>query len=155
MPDAPVPDAASAETRTAVRSRSRVGRVVGIAAGLVVVVAIGIAVALSGTLQQGARDPTAAPSDQDAILAATVPTPEVDAGVRSPDGASVTFPVSHADAQDGDRYRWQRADGSGSTEVSDGPAIVVAGVAASERVCIDVQVQRGSKTSETVTGCTP
>ena len=63
--------------------------------------------------------------------------------------------MSHADAQEGDRYRWQRADGSGSTEVSDGPAIVVAGVAASERVCIDVQVQRGSKTSETVTGCTP
>ena len=87
-------------------------------------------------------------------VASTSP-PDVDAGVRSPDGSSVAFPVSHADAQEGDRYRWQRADGSGSTEVSDGPAIVVAGVAASERVCIDVQVQRGSKTSETVTGCTP
>jgi serine/threonine protein kinase len=155
VPDARASDAAAAETLTAARSRSRVGRIMGIAAGLVVVTAIGIAVALSGTLQQGAPDPTAAPSDQDAILAATVPTPEVDAGVRSPDGASVTFPVSHADAEEGDRYRWQRADGSGSTEVSDGPTIVVAGVAASEPVCIDVQVQRGSKTSETVTGCTP
>ena len=40
---------------------------------------------------------------------------------------AVTFPVSHADAEDGDRYRWQRADGSGSTEVTDASPIVVAG----------------------------
>ena len=88
-------------------------------------------------------------------MAATVPTPEVEDGVRSADGTAVTFPVSHTAAEAGDRYRWQRADGSGSTEVVDGSEIVVAGVAASERVCIEVQVQRGSKTSEPVTGCTP
>lgn len=142
-------------TRTAARKRSRVGTVVGIAAGVVVVAAVGIAVALSGTLQQGPSDPTAAPSDQDAILAATVPAPVVEAGVRSADGVSVSFPVSHPSAEDGDRYRWHRADGSGSTEVAEGPAIVVAGVSSGERVCIEVQVQRGSKTSEPVTGCTP
>lgn len=142
-------------TRTAAARRSRVGAIIGIAAGLVVVAAIGIAIALSGTLQQGAADPTNATSDDDAILAATVPAPVVDAGVRSADGASVSFPVSHPSAEDGDRYRWQRADGSGSTEVSEGPEIVVAGVAGGERVCIEVQVQRGSKTSEPVTGCTP
>ena len=68
---------------------------------------------------------------------------------------SVSFPVSHPSAEDGDRYRWHRADGSGSTEVAEGPAIVVAGVSSGERVCIEVQVQRGSKTSEPVTGCTP
>ena len=81
--------------------------------------------------------------------------PVVESGVRSADGTSVTFPVSHSEAEDGDRYRWQRADGSGTTEVAEGPAIVVPGVAAGERVCIDVQVQRGSKTSEPQTGCTP
>lgn len=142
-------------TRNAEPRRSRMGAIVGIAASLVVVAAIGIAVALSGSLQQGAPDPTAAPSDEDAILAATVPAPVVEDGVRSADGGSVSFPVSHASAEDGDRYRWQRADGSGSTEVADGPAIVVAGVGAGERICIEVQVQRGSKTSEPVTGCTP
>lgn len=150
-----VPEADVAETRAAPPRRSRVGAIVGIVAGLVVVAAIGIAVALSGTLQQGTPDPTAAPSDEDAILAATVPAPVVEDGVRSADGASVAFPVSHPSAEDGDRYRWQRADGSGSTEVADGPAIVVAGVSTGERVCIEVQVQRGSKTSEPVTGCTP
>jgi len=128
---------------------------VAIAAGAVVVAAIGIAVALSGTLDQRAPDPTRAPSAEDAIVAATVPAPVVEPGTRSADGTAVTFPVSHADAEDGDRYRWQRADGSGSTEVTDGSPIVVAGVQASERVCIEVQVQRGSKTSEAVTGCSP
>jgi len=137
------------------RSRSRAGAIVAIAAGAVVVAAIGIAVALSGTLDQRAPDPTRAPSAEDAIVAATVPAPVVEPGTRSADGTAVTFPVSHADAEDGDRYRWQRADGSGSTEVTDGSPIVVAGVQASERVCIEVQVQRGSKTSEAVTGCSP
>ncbi|KRE28545.1 serine/threonine-protein kinase [Agromyces sp. Soil535] len=148
-------DAVAVETRTVAPRRSRVGSVVGIAAGVVVVGAIGIAVALSGTMQQGPPDPTTAPSAEDAILAATVPAPVVEPGIRSSDGASVTFPVSHADPEDGDRYRWHRADGSGSTEVADGPTIVVADVGAGQRVCIEVQVQRGSKTSEPVTECTP
>ena len=131
------------------------GTIVAVAAGAVVVAAIGIAVALSGTLDQGAPDPTRAPTGEDAIVAATVPAPVVEPGTRSADGTAVVFPVSHAGAEDGDRYRWQRADGSGSTEVTDESSIVVAGVDASERVCIEVQVQRGSKTSEAVTGCTP
>lgn len=135
--------------------RSRLGTILGVAAGLVVVAVIGIAVALSGTLQQDTPDPTTAPTGEDAIVEATVPAPVVDPGVRSADGSTVSFPVSHEKAEVGDRYRWQRSDGSGATEVSEGPAIVVAGVAAGERVCIDVQVQRGSKTSETARGCTP
>jgi serine/threonine protein kinase len=135
--------------------RSRLGAIVGIAAAVVVVGAIGIAIALSGTLQ-GTAEPTTPPAtSEDAIVEATVPTPVVESGERSADGATVSFPVSHANSEDGDRYRWQRADGSGATEVSDGPVIVVTGVSASERVCVEVQVQRGSKTSETATGCTP
>jgi eukaryotic-like serine/threonine-protein kinase len=147
-----VADADSTSTR---RSRSRAGAIVAVAAGAVVVVTIGIAVALSGTLDQAAPDPTRAPSDEDAIVAATVPAPVVEPGTRTADGTAVTFAVAHADVEDGDRYRWQRADGSGSTEVTDESSIVVAGVDASDRVCIEVQVQRGSKTSEAVTGCTP
>ena len=135
--------------------RSRFGAVIGIAAGVFVVAAIGIGVALSGSLAQESTGPTSAPSGQSAIVDAKVPAPVIGPGVRSADGTSVTFPVSHPTAKDDDHYRWQRADGSGSTEVSDGPAIEVAGVGAAERVCIDVQVQRGSKTSEPVTGCTP
>ena len=153
VPDAPVPDAASAETRTAVIG-SRVGRVVGIAAGLVVV--------------WRSASPSRCPEPSSRAL----PTRPLHRRTRT---RSSPPPCR--------RPRWTRACGRptgprhipgvacrraggrplplaagrrlGLTEVSDGPAIVVAGVAASERVCIDVQVQRGSKTSETVTGCTP
>jgi eukaryotic-like serine/threonine-protein kinase len=136
-------------------TRSRFGAIVGVAASVVVLAVIAIAIALSGTIQQDAADPAQVPTGEDAVIAATVPMPVVESGVRSADGTSVTFPVSHSDAEDGDRYRWQRADGSGTTEVAEGPVIVVPGVTAGERVCIDVQVQRGSKTSEPQTGCTP
>ncbi|WP_136709447.1 serine/threonine-protein kinase [Agromyces sp. H66] len=136
-------------------TRSRLGVIIGVAAGLVVAGAIGIAVALSGVVQPGVAEPTRAPSSEDAVIAATVPSPVVEPGVRTDDGTSVSFAVSHEGALDGDRYRWQRADGSGSTAIAEGSEIVVDGVGAGERVCIDVQVQRGSKTSETVRGCTP
>ncbi|MDR6907648.1 serine/threonine protein kinase/predicted RNA-binding protein with TRAM domain [Agromyces sp. 3263] len=143
------------DMRTQARPRrSRVGALVAIVAAIVVVVVIGIAVALSGTLEQPSADRTAAPSGEDAILAATVPAPVVQPGVTSADGASVSFAVSHDDAEEGDRYRWRRADGSGAIAVADGPTIIVDGVTAGERVCIEVQVQRGSKTSEPVTECT-
>lgn len=153
-PAQPAREASGAEAGRSRPKRSRVASVVGIAAGVVVVGAIGVAIALSGTLQQGAPDPTTAPVSEDAILEATVPTPDVEPGVPAGDGSGISFAVSHENAEEGDRYRWQRADGSGATEVADGPTILVDGVGAGDRVCIDVQVQRGSKTSETTTGCT-
>ncbi|GGI47348.1 Serine/threonine protein kinase [Agromyces flavus] len=124
------------------------------AASAALLVAIGAAVALGGALGgPGGEEPapTDAPS-QDAVIAARVPAPEVADGVRAADG-SVVFAVTHADAEEGDRYRWHRADGSGATAVATGPEIVVEGVAGGATVCIEVQVQRGSKTSEPVTGC--
>jgi hypothetical protein len=151
---APTPAVADDTLTQARPRRSRVAAIVGVAAAIVVAVVIGIAVALSGTLQQHAANPTAVPSDEDAIVAATVPVPQVQPGVPSADGAGVSFAVSHENPEEGDRYRWQRADGSGGLSVSEGPTIEVDGVAAGERVCIEVQVQRGSKTSEPVTGCT-
>ncbi|MFD6053242.1 serine/threonine-protein kinase [Agromyces sp. NPDC060279] len=135
--------------------RSRLGLVIGIAATLVVVAAVGVAVALSGQLA-GPPEASAPPAvdTEDAIAGAQVPSPVVGDGVVSADGTAVTFEVSHDDAADGDRYRWRLADGSGSPAVADGPEIVVSPVTPGQRICIDVQVQRGSKTSESVRGCT-
>ncbi|MGX5696213.1 protein kinase domain-containing protein [Agromyces soli] len=153
VPGAPAPGAPLA----APARRSRVGLVVGIVAGVLVVAAIGIAVLFSGSL--GQRGDDSADDDQgggeDAIVAATVPAPSVAPGVPSPDGASVVFAVAADDRQDGDRYRWSRADGTGGVELAEGDEIVVTGVAPGQTVCIDVQLQRGSKTSESVRGCTP
>jgi serine/threonine protein kinase len=132
--------------------RSRLGLIVGVAAALVVAAVIGVTIAMSGSVAPPAAETGPTSPGEDAVIAATVPAPTVEPGVTSADGTSVAFGVSHDDAEDGDRYRWKRADGSGQTEVTEGPTITVAGSAAGA-VCIDVQVQRGSKTSEPVRGC--
>jgi len=150
-------EAGSAAPGPAAPRRSRAGVVVASVSAAVVVVAVGIAVAVAliSPPRAGDAEPTRPPSGEDAVIAATVPQPSVAPGVASADGTAVTFAVSHEGAEDGDRYRWQRADGSGETAVTDGGEIVVAPVAPGQVVCVDVQVQRGSKTSETVRGCTP
>jgi hypothetical protein len=137
--------------------RSRAGVIVASIAAAVVVAAVGIAIAFAATSSPRATEaePSEAPAGEDAVVAATVPQPEVAPGVPSADGTSVSFAVAHDPAEDGDRYRWQRADGSGETSVGEGGEIVVSPVTPGQTVCIDVQVQRGSKTSETVRGCTP
>ncbi|QEO15694.1 protein kinase [Agromyces intestinalis] len=135
--------------------RSRAGLVVGIVAGAVVVAAVVVGIVFSlGTPIDGGTDPTPAPGE-DAVVAATVPAPHVEPGVLSADGTIATFEVSHHDAAADDRYRWERADGSGGMQVSEGPEITVDGLAPGQTVCIDVSVQRGSKTSEEVRACTP
>jgi hypothetical protein len=143
--------AREADDHTAPR-RSRLGLIVGVAAALVVAAVIGVTIAMSGSVAPPAAETGPTSPGEDAVIAATVPAPTVEPGVTSADGTSVAFGVSHDDAEDGDRYRWKRADGSGQTEVTEGPTITVAGSAAGA-VCIDVQVQRGSKTSEPVRGC--
>ncbi|MCD2442501.1 serine/threonine protein kinase [Agromyces sp. SYSU K20354] len=132
--------------------RSRLGLIIGVAAALIVAAVIGVAIALSGSVSPPTAETGPTSPGEDAVIAATVPAPIVEPGVTSADGTSVAFAVSHEGAEDGDRYRWKRADGSGQTEVAEGPTITVADAGAGS-VCIDVQVQRGSKTSEPVRGC--
>lgn len=125
---------------------------IGAAASVALVAAVGAAIVLGGSL--AAPDPSgpAKPaSAEDAVVAATVPAPEVAPGEPTGDGR-VVFAVRHDRPEAGDRYRWRNADGSGTTAVAEGPEIVVDG-ADGRTVCIEVQVQRGSKTSEAVTGC--
>jgi hypothetical protein len=127
--------------------------VIGVVAGLVVLAAVGVAIALSGTLPS--PEPSAKPSTspEEAVVAATVPAPTISPGVVGADGASVVFEVSHEPVESGDVYRWQRVDGIGGTEVAEGSTITVTGVTPGTPLCIDVQVQRGSKTSEPQRGC--
>ncbi|HEX6955375.1 MAG TPA: protein kinase [Agromyces sp.] len=125
---------------------------IGAAASVALVAAVGAAIVLGGSLAapdaSGPADPASA---EDAVVAATVPAPEVAPGEPTDDGR-IVFAVRHDRPEAGDRYRWRNADGSGTTAVAEGPEIVVDG-ADGRTVCIEVQVQRGSKTSEPVTGC--
>jgi hypothetical protein len=141
------------EDRAGARRRRAVAVAIGVAASVALVAAAGAAVVLGGSL--GGRDDadTATPATaEDAVVAATVPTPEVEAGEPAGDGR-VVFAVRHDGFEEGDRYRWRNADGSGRTAVAEGSEIVVEGVGEGRTVCIEVQVQRGSKTSEPVTEC--
>ncbi|MBM7830170.1 serine/threonine protein kinase [Agromyces cerinus] len=135
--------------------RNRVGLIITIVAGVVVAAVIGIAIAMSGSLMQPIVAETTDPGGENAVIGQTIPAPVVSSGVASADGSSVTFEVSHADPEKGDRYRWELTDGSGDPQVSTGSTITVEGTSSGIRTCIDVKVQRGSKLSEPMTGCTP
>lgn len=134
------------------RRRRVLAIAIGAAASVAIVAAAGAAIVLGGALGPGDADPATPVAVEDAVIAATVPAPELEPGEPAGDGR-VVFEVRHDDPEEGDRYRWRTVDGSGSTAIADGPEIVVEGVAAGRTVCIEVQVQRGSKTSEPVTGC--
>ncbi|WP_395242849.1 serine/threonine-protein kinase [Agromyces sp. MMS24-K17] len=140
-----------------VARRSRTGLVVGVVAGLLVAAAVtvGVVVSMNTSLGEPAAPSPTAETGEDAVVGATVPAPVVAPGVVSADGTTATFAVSHEGAEDGDRYRWERADGVGDVQVADGPEIVVEGLAPGQVLCIDVSVQRGSKLSEPTRGCTP
>lgn len=134
--------------------RSRLGLIIGVAAGVVVAAVIGVAIAMSGTLSAPPIVETDRAGGENAVVD-SIPKPVVSTGVASSDGTSVTFQVSHSGGENGDRYRWTLSDGSGDPQISEGATITVGGVAAGVRTCIDVQVQRGSKVSDPTTGCTP
>lgn len=142
------PGAAPTETRAP--RRSRVGVVVAVVAAVVVAAAVAIAIALSGVPTPEPAEPETGGTGEDALFGDQVPAPTV--ALEGVDGTSVTFALSHDDAEEGDRYRWERADGSGGIEVTEGPTVTVDN-SAGGIVCIDVQVQRGSKTSEQVREC--
>ncbi|MFB9309406.1 serine/threonine protein kinase [Agromyces hippuratus] len=135
--------------------RNRVGLIVAIVAGVVVAAVIGIAIAMSGSLVRPIAVETTGPGGENAVVGQSIPVPVVSSGVASADGSSVTFEVSHAEPEADDRYRWRLSDGSGDPQVSTGSTITVEGTSSGIRTCIEVQVQRGSKLSESATGCTP
>ncbi|WP_350349614.1 serine/threonine-protein kinase [Agromyces sp. G08B096] len=149
------PDPAQQPAAPAPRRRTPVGAIIGGVAGAIVLAVVGIAVATSLTTTPPDVPATEGAETEDAISGEQVPVAEVAAGVKSADGTSATFAVTHEDAEEGDRYRWRRADGIGDTQVTDGSEIVVTGLAPGQSVCVDVQVQRGTKTSPEQRGCTP
>lgn len=139
--------------RAGARRRRVIAVAIGAAASVAIVAAAGAAIVLGGSLGgDGDAEPASPATAEDAVVAATVPVPEVATGEPVGDGR-IVFAVRHDDREEGDRYRWRNADGSGRTAVADGSEIVVEGVGDGRTVCIEVQVQRGSKTSEPVTEC--
>ncbi|GLI28616.1 hypothetical protein ARHIZOSPH14_28580 [Agromyces rhizosphaerae] len=132
---------------------SRAGAWIAVASVVVVGVAVAAAVLLGGG--PGTLDTAGADADEpaSAVAGTAVPAPEVRA--TTTDGTA-TFTLVNPDPVDGDRFRWEPADGSGSPALLEaGQDAVAVDAPAGATVCIDVQVQRGGRLSEPTRGCTP
>lgn len=127
-----------------------------IVAGAVLIGAVATAVALTGA-DGSALTPTKSPVAAEpggANAAAGVPAPVLDGTATSVDGTQVTFTVSNPSPQDGDVYRWARAENPAQPTLSTTADITVDGIVPGTTVCLDIYLQRADgKVSEANRAC--
>ncbi|TFD92042.1 serine/threonine protein kinase [Cryobacterium lactosi] len=159
---APVPDAVPAsvdEPAAPVENHPRrrplllIGSIV---AGALLVGAVATAVVLTGA-DGSALTPTKSPAPADpggANVAAGVPAPVLDGTATSVDGTQVTFTVSNPSPEEGDVYRWARAENPAQPSLSTTADITVDGIVPGTTVCLDIYLQRADgKVSEANRAC--
>ena len=136
------------------KRRSRVGMWIGIAAGVVVLVA---AATIGANLINGidTPDPVATQKVIDPKDPVSDAVPPVDDLSGTREGTAITFTWTNPTPEEGDIFLWNTVDlaGNGSTTTTDETAVTFEG-AASGQVCIDVLLRRGDgRASEPVRGC--
>jgi serine/threonine protein kinase len=141
--------------RSTVRARRR--WIPAVVIGVVVVLVAGGVTAGILLGDTGEREPLASPSaDTDPLAVEGVPQPqEGDVSVAG-DGSSVTFTWTNPDAQDGDRYIWQRSDGvAGDKTPTSEASATIDGVTPGDEVCVSVWIVRsGRQSPEPLEMCT-
>lgn len=127
-----------------------------IVAGALLVGAVATAVVLTG-VDGSAPTPTKSPAPAEpggANVAAGVPAPVLDGTATSVDGTQVTFTVSNPSPQEGDVYRWARAENPAQPSLSTTADITVDGIVPGTTVCLDIYLQRADgKVSEANRAC--
>ena len=127
-----------------------------ILAGALLVGAVVTAVVLTGT-DGSALTPTKSPVAAEpggANMAVGVPAPVLDGTETSVDGTQITFTVSNPSPQEGDVYRWARAETPAQPTLSKTADITVDGVVPGSTVCLDIYLQRADgKVSEANRAC--
>ncbi|WP_256041363.1 serine/threonine-protein kinase [Cryobacterium sp. SO1] len=127
-----------------------------IVAGALLVGAVATAVVLTG-VDGSAQTPTKSPAPAEpggANVAAGVPAPVLDGTATSVDGTQVTFTVSNPSPQEGDVYRWARAENPAQPSLSTTADITVDGIVPGTTVCLDIYLQRADgKVSEANRAC--
>ena len=127
-----------------------------IVAGALLIGGVATAVVLTGA-DGSALTPSKSPVPAEpggANVAAGVPAPVLDGTATSVDGTQVTFTVSNPSPQEGDVYRWSRAETPAQPTLSTTADITVDGIVPGTTVCLDIYLQRADgKVSEANRAC--
>jgi len=127
-----------------------------IVAGALLIGAVATAVVLTGA-DGSALTPSKSPVPAEpggANVAVGVPAPVLDGTATSVDGTQVTFTVSNPSPQEGDVYRWSRAETPAQPTLSTTADITVDGIVPGTTVCLDIYLQRADgKVSEANRAC--
>jgi len=131
----------------------RRGLIIGIAAGIAVLIAAAIAI---GVIARPApkHHSTASPQQSEGGPLVQV-VPEAKAGPVTRDGTTVTFNWSNPSPQKGDQYVWMLQATNPTSATVDQPQAVVTGADPASQVCIQVRILRSGRTSPNpLTECT-
>ncbi len=129
--------------------------VIGGAVLAAVVVAVVVLAGLGGGSERSSSTTTAPPATL-GLADEVVPPPTALTAVRT-DASTVTFTWSSGAAQPGDQFLWRRTDLAGAArEFAAEPTVVLRGLAAADRPCLEVAVRRSNgRVSSPVQGCAP
>jgi len=156
QPDAHVEPGEPAHPQKASPVRRRVILISSLVAGALLIGGVATAITLTGA-DESALTPTASPVPArpgNVISAGGVPVPVLDSMETSVDGTQVTFTVSNPSPEDGDVYRWARAETPAQPTLSKTATITVDGVVPGTTVCVDIYLQRADgKISEANRAC--
>jgi len=129
--------------------RSRLGLIVGIAAGVLVLGGVGVAwAATSGALPGPAAETTAPPDESDPIDVLPGSVPVVTDLTGTAQGDQVVFTWTNPDPQDGDRYIWgvQRLGQPASLQTTEATTVTVPAEPGGS-TCLEVTLRRADGTA--------
>ncbi|PXA67940.1 serine/threonine-protein kinase [Cryobacterium arcticum] len=155
-PAAEAPEARHDDQEHGSPRRRRLVLIGSIVAAVVLVGAVVAALTLTPA-DDSALTPTTSPVAVDpggANVVTGVPAPVLDGTATSDDGTEVTFTVSNPDPEDGDVYRWARAETPNQPTLSKTADITVSEIVPGSTVCLDIYLQRADgKISEANRAC--
>jgi eukaryotic-like serine/threonine-protein kinase len=150
-PISPVAPAASEERP------SRRGMVIALVIGglaVLAVVAIVVAVLVSGTPRAPVSGSSPHRTGGSAVVGSDIPPPTKGVATVAADGTSVTFTWTDPKPEDGDIYYWARSETPDERTATPDAQAVVTGVVPGSRVCVDVAIGRSGRNSAPTRICT-
>ena len=133
--------------------RSKRGLITGLASlgallligGIVVAAVLGSGATLRDDTRPSSSPPAEGPGS--AVGGEIVPQPSGGTAIPAPDGTSITFRWSNPEPVDGDAYRYARSEAPNELMPLADSEVVIDGLAAGQRQCIDVYITRSGKLS--------